>query len=139
MISTTGEYALRAMVALAQAHPNPRTAAQLAEVTKVPAGYIAKILQQLARRGLIGSRRGLGGGFTIETSPDQINLLTILEAVDAAPERITRCPLGLVGHTELCPVHRLLDEAIRNTQSALSTANLGELSRSTDGNLPLCD
>lgn len=139
MISTTGEYALRAMVALAQAHPESRTSAQLADCTRVPAGYLSKILQSLARKGLITSRRGLGGGFILTREPKTTSLLDVLVAVDAAPQRITSCPLGLVGHIELCPVHRLLDEAIARTEEALRQGNLQTLSQSVEGCRPLCE
>ena len=139
VINTTGEYALRAIVAIAQAHPNSRTTAQLANITKVPAGYLSKVLQSLTRAGLITSQRGLGGGFLLAQPARRIRTLDVLEAVGAAPQRITKCPLGIVGHTELCPVHRMLDDAIARTEKALTAADLETLCRSTNGIQPLCE
>ena len=139
MISTTGEYALRAAVYLAQHHPLPQTTALIAEGTKVPSGYLSKILQSMVRAELIHSQRGLHGGFTLLREPKDISVLEVLASVGAAPRRIHKCPLGLEGHVKLCPVHSLVDEAVAHAEKAFSGADLEELSRSTDGSVPLCE
>ena len=139
MISTTGEYALRATVFLAQHHPSPQTTAQIAEGTKVPSGYLSKILQAMVRAELVHSQRGLHGGFTLIGEPKAISVLDVLMSVGAAPERIRKCPLGLKGHAKLCPVHKLVDEAVEHAEKAFSSATLDELSRSTRGSVPLCE
>ena len=64
MISQTAEYALRAMVFLAM-RESAATNEQIAQVTKVPPGYLSKILQQLGKAKLVSSQRGLGGGFVL--------------------------------------------------------------------------
>lgn len=53
MISQTAEYALRAIVFLADQRGTPRTTAQIAEVTQIPAGYLAKVMQSLSRVKLV--------------------------------------------------------------------------------------
>lgn len=139
MISTTGEYALRAAVFLAQNHPAPQTSALIAEGTLVPAGYLSKILQSMVRSGLIHSQRGLHGGFTLLQAPEEITVLDVLASVDAAPKRITKCPLGLKGHVKLCPVHKLVDEAVEHAHAAFSKATLADLTTSAQGITPLCE
>ncbi len=63
MISQTSEYALRATIYLAR-HPSVSfTTRQIAEATGMPAGYLSKVLQTLARVGIVQSQRGLHGGF----------------------------------------------------------------------------
>jgi Rrf2 family protein len=133
MISTTGEYALRAAVFLAQRHPSPQISALIAEGTKVPSGYLSKILQSMVRGELIHSQRGLHGGFVLVREPREISVLDILLAVGCAPQRITKCPLGLKGHVTLCPVHKLVDEAVAEAQRAFSQASLAELSLTAMG------
>lgn len=139
MISTTGEYALRAVVYLSQHHPDPQTSALIAAGTKVPAGYLSKILQAMVRADLIHSQRGLHGGFTLVREPSAISVLDVLQAVGAAPQRITKCPLGLKGHVRLCPVHKLVDEAVAHAQKAFAESNLEELCSSTSGVTALCE
>lgn len=138
MISTTGEYALRAAVCLAQHADEAMTSAMIAEATKVPQGYLSKLLQAMVKAGLITSQRGLHGGFVLAKPAGDISVLEVLAAVDAAPQRIRKCPLGLVGHTRLCPVHKLVDESIAETERAFARADLASLSKSARGVTPLC-
>jgi Rrf2 family protein len=139
LISTTGEYALRAAVYLAQSYPNPQTSVQIAEATKVPVGYLSKVMQSLVRREVATSQRGLHGGFVLSREPDTITVLQVLDAADSAPERIRRCPLGLKGHVSLCPVHKLVDEAVAHVRLAFAKATLHDLTSSTEGSKPLCE
>jgi len=139
LISTTGEYALRAAVFLAQNHPEPQTTAIIADGTKVPSGYLSKILQSMVRAELIHSQRGLHGGFTLVREPQRITVLEVLASVDAAPKRIKKCPLGLKGHVRLCPVHGLVDDAVAYAERAFAGANLHQLSKSAKEITALCE
>ncbi len=139
MITTTGEYALRAAVFLAQHADKPQTSAEIARGTRVPQSYLSKILQLMVRGLVISSQRGLHGGFVLARPAAEVSVLEVLRAVDSAPVRINQCPLGLAGHTCLCPLHRLLDEAMAAAEEAFAGANLEALSRSVDGVRPLCE
>lgn len=138
MISTTGEYALRAAVFLAFREGTPQTAAVMAEGTQIPQGYLSKIMQQLVRGGLVKSQRGLHGGFVLARPAGEITVFDVLDAVGAAPARIVRCPLGIAGHEKLCPVHKLVDEAAGHAEKAFRATSLRQLARSTGGVTPLC-
>jgi Rrf2 family protein len=111
MISKTAEYALRAIVFLAEMRGEPCTAQVIAQRTKVPAGYLAKVMQSLSRAGVVNSQRGLNGGFTLSKPPSELSVYEVVQAVDPF-HRITECPLGIPEHrSELCALHRRLDEA----------------------------
>src|SRR5690349_4806970 len=96
MFSQTVEYALRAMVFLAEADASSTTH-QIAETTKVPQAYLAKILQGLTRAGLVKSQRGVGGGVSLARPSSEINLLEVVNSVDPIC-RIEVCPLGIASH-----------------------------------------
>jgi Rrf2 family transcriptional regulator, nitric oxide-sensitive transcriptional repressor len=81
MFSQTTEYALRAMVCLAQTPDELVAAPVLARQTGVPSNYLAKVLQQLAIAGLITGRRGVGGGYRLAKRASAITLLDIVEAI----------------------------------------------------------
>lgn len=81
MFSQTTEYALRAMVCLAQTPDELVAAPTLARHTGVPSNYLAKVLQQLAVSGLISGRRGVGGGYRLARGAGDITLLDIVEAM----------------------------------------------------------
>lgn len=138
MISQTTEYALRAVVWLAANPEKPLTAQQIAEATRVPAGYLAKVLQGLSRAGLLHSQRGLGGGFTLARPPTQLTMWEVVQAVDPL-RRIHECPLGFEAHAdELCALHRQLDDAIASIEKAFSACKISKLIDSTQGTSPLC-
>src|SRR3954469_13984703 len=109
MISQTAEYALRAAVYLASQADESRTVQQIADVTRVPAGYLSKVMQGLSRAGVVQSQRGLGGGLQLAVAPGRLTIYDIVQAVDPL-RRIKGCPLGLKGHVNLCPLHRRLDQ-----------------------------
>lgn len=111
---------------LAQCPGRSMTTAQIAEQSLVPAGYLSKVLQMLVRAGVVTANRGLHGGYQLKRSPQDISVLDIINAVDPI-ERIHVCPLGLAEHTELCPLHRKLDDAVATIEQTLGATNLHEL------------
>jgi len=138
MFSQTTEYALRAVVHLAQNVGTAQTTRQIADATHVPQGYLSKILQTLVRAQLIKSQRGLGGGFVLERTPAEITIFEIVEIIDPIP-RITYCPLGLQAHgTHLCALHHRMDQAILGVLEAFRSSTLQELLDEPNRSRPLC-
>ena len=140
MFSRTVEYALRAVIHLAHESPRPRTTAQIAAATRVPKGYLVKVLQGLAKRGLVETQRGVGGGVSLARPPDQLTILDVVNAVEPVG-RIATCPLGLPNHgANLCPLHRRMDAALAVVEEALRASTLAEvLAEPTAVSVPLCD
>jgi len=138
MISQTAEYALRAVTHLAYRAGTPQTAKQISDATLVPAPYLAKVLQGLARHGLIQSQRGFHGGFNLVPSPADLNVWQVIEAVDPIP-RIRSCPLGIGTHgLNLCPLHRLLDDSMAAAEEALKSSTLEQIITTPSRSKPLC-
>lgn len=137
MISQTAEYALRAIVCLAKNPDELHITRDIAEATKVPSGYLAKVMQTLVKEGLVKSRRGLGGGFTLGRSPALISILDVVNAVDPI-QRILSCPLGLKEHEDsLCPLHNRLDQAMADIEQALGNAKIANIMIGPEGRVPL--
>ncbi len=127
MISQTAEYALRAVTFLAERPDTAYSIPRIAEATHVPAQYLAKIMQDLAKQGVITSRRGVKGGYSLARAPNEVTLLEIVQAVDPV-RRITCCPLGLAAHKDhLCSLHARIDHACGLFEDAFQQATLGEL------------
>jgi Rrf2 family protein len=130
VISQTAEYALRAVVDLAYNFGQPRTTQQIAQGTRVPTGYLAKILQDLAKAGLVRSQRGPHGGFALAHDPSTLTVFDVLRAVDP-PRRILTCPLGLAAHAQrLCPLHKKLDDAMAATERAFRKTTIADVTAS---------
>jgi Rrf2 family iron-sulfur cluster assembly transcriptional regulator len=106
-LSQTAEYALRAMAWIA-AHPTggPVLARELSQGTGIPAQYLAKILRRLVLAGILVSRKGRGGGFTLSRPAERIRFRDVLAAVDAYPLE-DRCAFGwgACDPAHPCPLH----------------------------------
>jgi len=124
MFTQTSEYALRAVAWLA-GHPGKvYPTGEIAEGTQVPTSYLSKVLQTLARAGIVRSQRGLGGGFSLARLASELTVLDVIEAVDPLP-RIERCPLGAPCHEDgLCRLHRKLDEAMQLVEDCLRSETI---------------
>ena len=83
-ISVKVDYACRVMAELARLHGSGTLAQieHLAQTEAVPANFLAQILGKLRTHGLIVSRRGNQGGYTLARPPEEISLHDILMAVE---------------------------------------------------------
>jgi Rrf2 family protein len=130
--SRSAEYAIRAFVNLATV-PEGKYAMvkNIAAQEQIPAHFLAKILQQLARKGLLRSSKGPTGGFAMRMDPHDVTLLTIVEALDGlAPYQ--QCASGLAECNDdmPCPMHdswialrqRIMDYLGKNSIADLAKA-----------------
>ena len=139
MFSQTVEYALRAVVFLADHSPKACTTDEIAIATKVPKPYLSKVLQNLGRNRIVRSQRGIGGGISLVKSPDQLTILEVVNAVEPI-ERIVVCPLGLKSHGKhLCPLHRRVDDALATVEKSFRDTTLAELLSEPTTSHPLCE
>ena len=139
MFSQTVEYALRAVVHLAYEAPGARTTAQIADATQVPRDYLAKILQGLAKKGIVATQRGVGGGVSLGRDPADLTILDVVNAVEPI-QRIVTCPLGLKTHgVRLCPLHRRVDDALALVEKAFGGTTLAEVLAEPSESVPLCE
>ena len=135
MISQTTEYALRAIVYLAD-QDKPRTTEAIGERTELPVDYLAKVMQRLGRAGLVRSQRGIHGGFVLATAADELTVLEVINAVEPI-RRFHECPLGLHGKN-LCPLHRKLDDAAKSLEEAFGGTTIADLNSVPRSRKPLC-
>ena len=127
MFSQTAEYALRAIVTLAQDEATAKTAHDIANESQVPLDYLSKVLNSLARAGIVNAQRGRGGGFTLASPASRLTVLDVINAVDPIP-RIRACPLHLKAHaTRLCPLHRKLDDAMSMMEEAFRSSTIASM------------
>lgn len=83
-VSTRGDYACRALLSLAlrDRSSGPTSVRDIAERTGLPQPYLEQILLALKGAGLVRSKRGVGGGYVLARSPEEIRLSEIISAVD---------------------------------------------------------
>jgi Rrf2 family protein len=139
MFSQTTEYALRIIVFLASREGKPATTREIAHFTRVPEGYLSKVLQGLSRAGMVSSQRGLHGGSVLRRPPGEITILDVINSVDPLP-RIRSCPLGLRTHgVNLCPLHKRLDGAMEQVEKAFADSTIADLLAEPTSSTPLCE
>ena len=105
-ITRETDYAIRCVLHLARKPRRLAPAGEIAAATQVPRIFLAKILQRLAKAGLVISQRGVQGGFTLAREPEAITLLDAVEAVQG-PVALNRCA-ATDEHCALedsCPAH----------------------------------
>ena len=139
MISQTVEYALRAIVTIAQHSGTPCTAEKIAKITQVPSAYLSKMMQSMVRAKLVKSKRGLHGGFVLTKDPAELTIWEVVDAVEPF-KRILQCPLGIGSHEgTLCPLHRRLDDTMKAAENSFRETTVAELLSQPGSVTPLCE
>lgn len=127
----SAKYAIRAMVRLAieDGQGKPFSAAGVAEAEGIPPFYLAKVLQDLGRAGLLKSARGRGGGFYLSRPADQITLFEVVSAVEDPRRLETECILGIDDCNDAapCPMHDTWKEFRDRALDALQTLTVADM------------
>jgi FeS assembly SUF system regulator len=90
-VSRKADYALIALKHLAQhGHSEALSAADISSAYRISAPLLAKVLQRLARKGILEVRHGSNGGYTLARNPASITALEVVQAIDG-PISITSC------------------------------------------------
>ncbi len=90
-LTKKADYGLMAMRHLAEhADGAACSAKDLAESYGIPQEALAKILQRLAKAGLLHSQHGINGGYTLARAPETISAFEVIRAIDG-PLFITSC------------------------------------------------
>ncbi|MCC7202589.1 MAG: Rrf2 family transcriptional regulator [Nitrospirae bacterium] len=107
-LSKAAEYSIRGLLHLALNHPEDKLCdiEEIAKATDTPPAYLAKLLQQLVKKGFVHSFKGQKGGFTLARHPKDISLLDVIEAMEG-PIFLNYCLIyeGYCDRDKTCPVH----------------------------------
>jgi Rrf2 family protein len=106
MLSQSAGYAASALAFVAAMGGKPVRVKAIAEACDIPTAYLAKIVNVLARKGLVSTQRGVGGGVELAHPPQAILLHDICTALDD-PLVQPRCMLGhaACSNDRACPAH----------------------------------
>jgi Rrf2 family protein len=128
-LTRAADYAVRVMIHLAS-QPEGAVVSKnyLAKTAEAPESFLSKILQTLARSGLIQARRGVEGGFVLLPRGAQASLLEVVEAMDG-PIALNVCVTsGTACHRHAeCPAHGVWLRAQEAMLSVLREAKIAEM------------
>ncbi|MCP4122663.1 MAG: Rrf2 family transcriptional regulator [Bacteroidetes bacterium] len=129
MFSKSCKYGIRGVLLLAQnSDVNHKIGVrELAAFLSVPVHFLAKILQDLARKRIISSTKGPNGGFYLTDKEKQQNLMTIVDAIDGMAQ-FEECALGLreCSNVNPCPLHHGVKKMRDNIKKDLHDTTLSE-------------
>ena len=131
-ITRQADYAVRAMVYLAQLGTNQRAAtSQIAHEEKIPPSFLAKIVSQLSVAGLLQTSRGAHGGVSLAKTAEEITLLEVVEAIDG-PILLNDCVAdhGACEFGDDCPLKPIWCDAQAELVERLRQTNFGQFVRS---------
>ena len=130
MLSKSSKYAIRAVIFLSihSDENNKLSPIEIARSIEIPAPFIAKILQELTKRGLISSLKGRGGGFYLTKKNKKNSLISIVDSIDGV-DKFQECMLGLPVCSDInpCPIHHAITPLRKNLIAQLTYKTIDEL------------
>lgn len=130
-LSKKGEYALRAMIALARANGSSMTISQIAVKQKLPKKFLEQILLALKSAGLVTSRAGPKGGYELGPPSQEISVRRILEAVVEPISRGASRKSGASSPQSIGKIEELLAEIRNHIREQLERIALSDLAAET--------
>jgi Rrf2 family protein len=130
-LSRKSDYALIAIKHLAtHGGDGSCSAAEIAELYDISTPLMAKVLQKLAKQGLLAARHGSAGGYQLARDPGRITALDVINAIDG-PLLITSCVTnhGECGQTAHCTIReplRRVNESILQVLGAVTISQMSE-------------
>ena len=127
MFSKTCEYALRALIYVAQ-HSKNGGRVGIKDISKgisSPEFFIAKILQDLSRKGFVQSAKGPNGGFFMNDQNLEVSIAEIVKEIDG-DKLFSGCGLGLdlCSETHPCPIHDQFKSIRNNIKEMLENSKI---------------
>ncbi|MDQ7045647.1 MAG: Rrf2 family transcriptional regulator [Sulfurimonas sp.] len=101
LITRASEYAILSLIVLSKA-TDPMDSETLSRELSIPKSFLSKILQALAKKGILKSFKGVHGGFVLNIAPQDISMLEVMSAVEGKAPAVFECAPSL----EDCPSDR---------------------------------
>jgi Rrf2 family protein len=128
-LTKKADYGLIALRHLANVRRSA-SAKDIAETYRIPLPLLSKVLQKLARNGLLTSEHGTNGGYRLTRDPHEITALEVIRTIDG-PIILTHCftEHGECDQSELCPVRDPLRKVHEGILQLLSSISIHDMSR----------
>ncbi len=136
-ITSKGEYALKALIELAIDHDKGNTVTLINDVARrkrIPQKYLEQILLSLRNAGILVSKRGVGGGYSLSRSPENISLGEIIRAVEGSLSPVHCVSIG--SHVDCpdessCGLYSVMLEVQNAVSGILDNTSLEDVAKRT--------
>jgi Rrf2 family protein len=128
MITRKTDYAIRCVLYLAVSGKETVMIHEIADKAKVPKSFLAKILQRLAKAGIVTSLRGVKGGFKLAKRVKDVSLLDVVEAMEGTVA-MNMCAVDkkACGMSSTCCVHPVWVEIRKEVEKRLRNVTFAKL------------
>lgn len=127
-LTVFSDYALRVLIYVALQGERRTTVAEIADVYAVSHSHLTKVVQSLASLGYLKTVRGKGGGLTLDKSPAEIRLGTLLQATEAGSAMVECMGEGGVCRiTAACALPKIFERATASFYAVLDDYTLADL------------
>ncbi len=128
LVTRETDYAVRCVLYLAREKDLVANVTEIAQAMHIPKTFLAKILQRLIRGKIVGSLRGMHGGFTLVKKPIDISLLDIMEAIQG-PAGINVCAVDSkkCQRSSSCAVHPVWVDIRKEVERRLKKETIDKL------------
>jgi len=139
IITRATEYAIRAILYMSrQPAAGIIYKKDICKAQEITPAFLTKILQPLIKDGIVGSQRGVGGGFYLAKAPAEITLLDIIKSQEG-PVFLNQCLIekGACQREFFCPVHGAWAQIREEFMATLSRYDFASLAAQNNDQLPV--
>ena len=130
LITRASEYAILSLIVLSKAN-SPIDSETLSNELSIPKSFLAKILQSLAKNGILKSFKGVNGGFALLLKPQDINMLLVMSYVEGKAPAVFDCASSLSdcpsNKASLCSIWPFLNKLQGKIDTFLSEMTLADI------------
>ncbi len=130
-ITMAAEYAVRCVLYLAKQGQDVLVSRQeIADLTRTPAKFLAKIAQELAKADIITIKQGAKGGYSLHRDPNEITMLAVVEAIigEISLNECTVRPTTCLASLD-CSANLVWQRARQQVRATLRQATFADLAR----------
>jgi len=130
LITRASEYAILSLILLSKAS-SPQGAETLSKELSISKSFLAKILQSLAKNGVLKSYKGANGGFALAKEPKDINMLKVMSSVEGKAPAVFDCASSAddcpSNKAELCSIWPFFNKLQTKIDIFLATLTLADI------------
>ncbi len=130
LITRASEYAILSLILLSKAD-SPQDSETLSTKLAISKSFLAKVLQTLAKNGILKSYKGVNGGFVLIKEPININMLDVMSSVEGKAPAVFDCSSSMNGcpstRANICSLWPFLNKLQGKIDSFLADLTLADI------------
>ena len=130
LITKASEYAILSLIVLSKTDV-PMDSETLSHELSISKSFLAKLLQTLAKSGILKSFKGVNGGFCLAKDPKEINMLDVMLSVEGKAPAVFECAPSAndcpSNKANICSIWPFLNKLQGKIDSFLSDLTLADL------------